>query len=231
MTTERTTAEKKFFAGLVESIAPGWRMRLMDEGALAGLDSGIYLLDTRTLWCGMTLLRSAELASVRARGQASGLEAAAFSAHASHLMVEAQAALAAGRTPDRDIERDMYFAAAAGLVCSCTADVVLQCMGGGATDGLRGGLRGSLRGHWVFVRYDIPGDPGPSRPLFARADGPLRLLSPEEVREFAATAMAMDLGKADSAMRKTIGQRRPALNPYFARVAPPEWIDRTAPEG
>lgn len=227
MTTERTTAEKKFLAGLVESIAPGWRIRLMDDGALSGLDSGIYLLDTRTLWCGMTLLRAADLASVRARGQASGLEAAAFSAHASRLMAEAQAALAAGRTPDRgmarDMERDMYFAAAAGLVCSRTADVVLQRIGGGATDG--------LRGHWVFVRYDIPGDPGPSRPLFARAEGPLRLLSPEEVRQFAATAMATDLGNADSAMRRTIGQRRPALNPYFAHVAPPEWIDRTAPEG
>ena len=52
---------------------------------------------------------SAELESVRLDGKASGLEAAAFSSTASRLMVETQQALAAGRTPDADTERDMYF--------------------------------------------------------------------------------------------------------------------------
>lgn len=218
MTAERTAAEKKFLAGLVESIAPGWRIRVMDDGSLAGLDSGVYLLDTRTLWCGMTFLGSAELASVREQGKASGLEAAQFSAYASRLMVEAQDALAAGRTLDRDTERDMYFSAAAGLVCSLTADVVRERMRG-------------LAGHWVFVRFEIPGHPGPSRPLYARSHDPLRLLSPEEVRRFAATAMVTDLANPNSAVRRAIGRRQPSLNPFFAGVAPAEWIDRTAPAG
>jgi hypothetical protein len=216
MTTERTTAEKKFLAGIVESVAPGWRIRMMDDGSLAGLDAGIYLLDTRTLWCGMSFMRSAELAALRERGRASGLEAAAFSGHASALMVKAQEQAMVGWTLEPDAERDMYFAAASGLVCSLTADVVQQSMG-------------SLAGHWVLVRYEIPGDPGPTRPLYARSHGPLRLLSPRQVCDFVATAMAIDHANPDSAVRRIVGQRRPALNPFFARVAPAEWIDRTAP--
>ncbi|WP_038214906.1 hypothetical protein [Xenophilus azovorans] len=218
MITECTTAEKKFLAGIVESVAPGWRIRMMDDGSLAGLDSGIYLLDTRTLWCGMSFMRSAELAAVRAQAEASGLEASAFSGHASRLMLQAQAqaqALAGG-TPEGALERDMYFSAAAGLVCSLTADIVLK----GAA---------SLAGHWVLVRYEIPGDPGPTRPLYARSHGPLRLLSPKEVCGFAATAMALDHANPDSAVRRIIGRRRPALNPFFAGAAPAEWIDAAAP--
>lgn len=217
MNTERTTAEKTFLASLVETVAPGWRIRMMDPGALAGLDSGIYLLDTRSLWCGMSFMSSAELEAVRREGKASGLEAAAFSANASGLMMDVQAALARGRLPDADMERDMYFAAAAGLVCSRTGDLVHERMGG-------------LHGHWVVVRYDIPGRPGPTRPMFARSHGPLRLLSPEQVRAFAATAMATDLANPASAVRRVIGQQRPALNPFFAGVALAAWIDRTAPQ-
>ena len=217
MNTARTAAEKKFLAGLVESVAPGWRIRITDDGQLAGRDSGIYLLDTRTLWCGMSFMGSAELESVRLDGKASGLEAAVFSSTASRLMLEVQEALAAGRAPDGDTERDMYFSAAAGLVCSLTGDLVHEKLGG-------------LHGHWIMVRYEIPGDHGPTRPLFARSQGPLRLLSPEEVRHFAATSMLTDLSNPDSAVRRIIGHRRPVLNPFFTEVAPAEWIDRTTPK-
>jgi hypothetical protein len=88
---------------------------------------------------------------------------------------------------------------------------------------------GGLQGHWVMVRYEIPGHPGPTRPMFARSQGPLRLLSPERVQQSAATAMAADLANPNSAVRRIIGHRRPALNPFFERVAPREWIDATAP--
>jgi hypothetical protein len=215
MNIARTTAEKKFLAGLLESVAPGWRIRVTDDGQLARRDSGIYLLDTHTLWCGMSFMGSAELESVRIDGKATGLEAAAFSSAASRLMGEVQEASAAGRAVDGDTERDMYFSAAAGLVCSLTADFVHDRLGG-------------LHGHWIMVRYDIPGDAGPTRPLFARSQGPLRLLSPEEVRQFAATAMLTDLSNPDSAVRRLIGKRRPALHPAFSGVAPAEWIDWTA---
>jgi hypothetical protein len=78
-----------------------------------------------------------------------------------------------------------------------------------------------------MIRYDIHGDQRPTRPLFAHLQGPLRLLSPKEVREFAATSMLADLSNPNSAVRRIIGNRRPALHPFFAQVAPAEWIDRT----
>jgi hypothetical protein len=111
----------------------------------------------------------------------------------------------------------MYFSAAAGLVCSLTGDLVHDKLGG-------------LHGHWIMMRYEIPGEQGPTRPLFARSQGPLRLLSPEEVRHFAATSMLTDLSNPNSAVRRIIGDRRPALSPFFAEVAPLEWIDRTVPK-
>jgi hypothetical protein len=49
-------------------------------------------------------------------------------------------------------------------------------------------------------------------------------------RLFAATSMQTDLSNPNSAVRRTIGERRPALNPFFAEVAPAEWIDRTVPK-
>ncbi|MDM0108469.1 hypothetical protein QTH97_26205 [Variovorax sp. J22R24] len=121
----------------------------------------------------MSFMGSAELESIRLDGKDSGLEAAALSSTASRPMLEAQRALAFGRMPQRDTERDKYF---------------------------------------------------------ARSQGPLRLLSPEEVRHFAATSMLTDLSNPNSAVRRIIGNRRPALNPFFAQVAPAEWIDRTTPK-
>ena len=102
-------------------------------------------------------------------------------------------------------------------MCSLTGEVVHDKLGG-------------LHGHWIPIRYEIPGDHGPTRPLFARSQGPLRLPSPEEVRRFAATSMLTDLGNPDSAVRRTLGDRRPALNPFYAQFAPADWIDRTMPE-
>ena len=57
MSIERTAPEMKFLAGILGAVAPGWRIRFVDDGSLAGLDAALYLLDTRTLWCGMSYLR------------------------------------------------------------------------------------------------------------------------------------------------------------------------------
>lgn len=211
MTSRRSPAESRFLTSLVESVAPGWKVRLMDDGSLAGLDAGLYLLDTRTLWCGMSYLRSSELAKLREMVKRTGSEAAEFSTHAAVLMGDMQAGKLTA-----ELEREMYLAAAAGLVSSRTGDAVFS-------------QTGSLVGHWVFVRYEVPGQTAPSRPMFGRAGDGMRLFTPDDVLSLAAIAIGADASNPRSAIRSLIGAHRPALNPHFASVAPADWIDFSAP--
>jgi len=115
----------------------------------------------------------------------------------------------------------MYLAGAAGLVV--LGSRAISCMN----------RLGGLHGHWIIGALR---DPRTSRFLCGRcsrrSQGPLRLLkSRRRCATSPRTSMLTDLSNPNSAVRQeSSANRRPALNPFFARVAPAEWIDWTKPK-